>query len=156
MEQRATAIAIAVAMSLTAALSAVPAAAVGADCTDDFLIPDSEPLTPRDLAGNEDEVGLEDVEAGTGSENVTVRLDSKSDKLEFGVFVFDANDDCVSASSLDQSNCGTSEVLDTTSEPAPVKEVCRIDAPTSGTEDYYFHVENPQSDSLDYSIWMSD
>jgi hypothetical protein len=149
------AIAIAVTMTLTAALSAVPAAAVSADCTDDFLIPDSEPLVPRSLSGSAAEVGKEDVTASGGDEKVTVRLESLDDKLEFGVFVLDSNNDCVSATSLDQSDCGASETLSTMNQAPSVETTCRIDAPSSGSVDYFFHVENQQSDALDYSIWMS-
>jgi len=156
MKQRAMAIAIAVTMTTTAVLSAVPAAAVSADCTSDYTIQDTEPSTPRVLLGLTSETGVEDVTAAGGTENVTIRLDSNNDKLEFGVFVLDANQDCVAATDEGISDCSSAETLDTTGTAATDKITCRLDPPSSGTRDYFFHVENSQADSLDYTPWMSD
>lgn len=154
MKQRATAIAIATVL-VAAGLSVAPPAmaVVGPDCDEEFLIPDSEPLTPRTLAGNEEETGREDVEAGT-PEKVTVRLESEDDKLEFGVFYLDGQT-CEVASDDGLTNCGDSEILDTVNNPAPEKQTCNLDDPSSGEREYYFHIVNQQDDELDYSIWMS-
>lgn len=152
----AKAIALATLMVATSLTVAPAATAVSTDCDDDFLIPDSEPVTPQTLSGSGAEVGLEDVSASDNTENVTIRLESSKDKLEFGVFYLDDNDDCVEASADNLSNCGSSETLDSTGTPAPIDKTCRIDGPVSGTTEYFFHVVNLQSDPLDYKIWMSD
>ncbi len=141
-----------------AGLSATPtAAAVSPDCDDEFPILHLEPPVSRELAGNGEETGSATGIALTGDERVTVQLVSNNDKLEFGVFVVDPDtQQCVSATSLNLSDCGAAEQLDTT--PGSVTQVqtnCQIDAPNEGTRDYFFHMKNLQSDALEYKIWQS-
>lgn len=152
----ATAMAFALVAGL-AGLSLTPTvAAVIADCDDEFLIPDSEPLISRVLLGNAAETGREDVTASGGDEEITVDLRSNNDKLEFGVFVLDGNN-CLVAANEDPalSDCGSSEVLDTTDGDQTESKACTLEAPSSGTLEYYVHVVNQQSDQLSYKIWMS-
>lgn len=154
MKQRITAIAIATVL-VAAGLSVVqPAAAVNADCSEEFDIPDSEPTTSRILLANAEETGREDVKASSGDEEVTVSLDSPDDTLEFGVFYLDGQT-CVKASQDGLSTCGGSETLDTHNNPVPHQKTCEIDAPTSGARDYFFHVANQEDDSLEYRMWES-
>lgn len=152
--QVATALAIALVVGL-GGLSAVPTAmAVPADCNEEFQIPDNEPTTSRILLGDGEETGREDVKAADGDEEVTVRLDSSGDRLEFGVFYLDGQN-CTQASDDGLSNCSDAEVLDTGANPAPQKRVCQLDAPDSGTREYFFHMVNQQDDPLEYTIWES-
>lgn len=152
----ATAMALALVAGV-AGLGAIPfAAAVGDDCNDEFEIQDSEALGSRILLGNAEETGLEDVTAVGGKEEVTVRLDSSPDELEFGVFVNNpTTQECVEASSLNFSDCTASETLKTSQQVTEDELTCELKAPQDGTREYFFHIVNQESDRLDYTIWMS-
>lgn len=151
------AIAIALAMSLTAALSAVPAAAVSADCTEDFDIEDSESLADkRTLAAGANETGLEDAKAVSGDEEVTVELLSNDDKLEFGIF--QDTDGCTRSKKVSPDDCESDVVLDTTGAGTTEDSMtCTIEAPNSGSRDFYFPLENIElnGDSLEYKVYVS-
>lgn len=149
----ATAVTLALVAGL-AGLSGIPtAAAVGPDCNEEFLIPDSKPPLSRILLGNIGETGLEDVAAG-GSEEVTVQLDSEDSRLEFGVFYLDGQT-CTVAMDDGRSTCDDTEVLETETTSATVTRTCQIDAPNSEGVDFYFHVVDQKIEPLEYRIWMS-
>lgn len=153
MEQRSMAIAIAVGMNLTAALSAVPVAAVDADCDADFQIKDSETLAnTRQLAAGANETGLEDVTAKDGDEKVTVELLTDDDELEFGIF--EDMPPCQRSSNV-SDDCDDDVQLDTTGQESTETHTCNLEAPLSGSRDFYIVFENVQStDALDYKVYQ--
>lgn len=133
-------------------LSIVPTvAAVTADCDDDYAITATK--QSRSLNTSESEVGLSEVRAADGDETMTVTLQTNSAKLEFGVFIVDpSNGNCVSAKDEGVSDCGTAEVLDTTDSNVdpPISIDCRLDAPLTGTRDFYVPFENIGNVGLTY------
>jgi hypothetical protein len=149
------AIAIAVTMSLTAVLSALPATAVSPDCTKDFDIVDSEALaSERQLGADASETGLEDAIALDGDENVTVELRTNDDELELGIF--EDNNGC-ERSTHASSNCDSDVLLDTTGSDTEDSQTCTIEAPNSGSRDFYFVFENVEMDGdpLKYKVYVS-
>lgn len=150
----AKAIALATLMVATSLTVAPAATAVDPSCTEDFDIADSESAaTSRDLNPNADETGLEDAAASSGDEQVTIELLTNSDKLELGIF--EDIDGCQRATHVSPTSCESDMTLDTT--PANVKTdsvTCTIEAPDSGTRDFYFVVENLQGDELSYQAYV--
>lgn len=151
--------AVAMALVLVAGVGpflAAPAAAVAADCTEDYTIPETQPLFPRTLAAGASEVGLIDVSAAGGDKTVRVQLDSDDDMLEFGIFEVVSNQ-CQRSTNVNTVVCQSDVLLDTTPLLVfpPVSQDCELDAPSSGARSFYFVFENvePGGDALQYSVW---
>lgn len=141
---------------LSAGIAPAPlAAAVSPDCNEEFEIADSEQdASDRKLAVGVGETGLEDVLATSGDENVTVRLLTNNDKLEFGIFELDGLT-CERSQTVSPTTCQSDVVLDTTANPHPQEEVCTLQAPNLGSKDYYIHMENIGDSPLKYEIFVS-
>lgn len=150
----ATAIVLVVA-GMGAGLSAVPGAAVMADCTEDYDIPDSEPLVARDLAAGEMETGKENVKASEGNETLHVELVSNDDKLEFGIF--EDVDGCSRSTNVAPTACESDVVLDTTDSNSTDSKTCTLIAPDNGSRTFYVVFENIEEngDELEYKAWVS-
>lgn len=156
MERTATAIAMALLTGLAAALSAAPVSAVDPDCTKDFDIADSELLaSERDLDPNEEETGLEDVDANESDVEVTVDLETDDSELEFGIF--EDTGSCDRSQNV-STDCASDVKLDTTgSQTSEDSETCMLHSPSSGVRDFYVVMENLQDsgDPLGYEIYVS-
>lgn len=127
------------------------AAAQSSNCpsTADFSIPDSEPLLPRTLSGNSEEIGVEDVDSGD-DEMLHVRLETANDKLEWTVFHL-VDGEC---ETFTQGDCDIGGSYPNTLDQQDEEQTCTLDDPNSGTKDYWVKAENDEADSLDYSIWV--
>lgn len=150
MEQRAMAIAIATVMVAAGLSVAPPAAAVSADCTEDYNIT-STPKT-RTLAANGSEAGLVEVSAPT-DEKLNVTLETPNAEMEFGIFEL-VDDDCTRSTNV-SDNCDQDVKLETNGGGDDSIE-CTLEAPLSGTRDFYVVFENPGSDPIDYTVHSSD
>lgn len=153
-----TTIAVAVAMIIStvgAGISAVPVAAVMADCSADYNIADSEPLVGRSLAAGENETGKEEVKASEGDEQLQVELVSDDDKLEFGIF--EKVDGCSRSTNVAPTLCESDVVLDTTGPNQTDSETCTLEAPDSDSRAFYVVFENIEDngDELEYKAWVS-
>lgn len=129
---------------------APPAAALTADCDENFEIADSETLaSERKLKKNKSEVGHEDVLAGS-AEELHVQLVTDNDELTWQVFFIDADNKC---SDYTAGECNGENVIDQQDE----EQTCTLNDPSSGTRDYYVKVLNSEdapADSLKYKMWV--
>lgn len=114
------------------------------NCHQTFSVVDGEPAVPTLLSGNDFEIGVEDVAAGT-DEILHVELTSDDDQLDWTVYMLDANDDCVV---YDAVNCDESITT-------PEEQTCRLDAPGSGSIDYWVVLDNPEDDALLFKAWST-
>jgi hypothetical protein len=144
--------AIAIATVLVAAgLSVVPpAAALTADCDEDFDIADSETTASlRPLDAGVSEVGHEEV-LSTADEELTVRLETSGDELTFEIFEETSNG-CVQYTG--DADCKGENVLDNEDE----EKVCTLNAPSSGNRDFfvvYKNTEDSPADQLEHMTWV--
>lgn len=134
-------------------IGSMPVQAVPADCDKQFTISSTEPQTPTTLPADSSKVGKIELDEDA---TVTVRVDSPTSALDFGVFFLDDQDCKVAANEIpSMSDCDDQEAIVTGLLTFPQEELCDLN-PQGGTAEFYFHLVNDSGSALDYSIWRSD
>lgn len=153
MERPQLAVSIAMAMVLAGlTVAVVPTPTTAASSTNcpspaDFGIPDLEPSDSRDLLAGETKIGIENVTALEGDNELHVELRSSNDEMEWSVYHRNSNDECVEYTATD---CDGPNTIQKEDDP----QTCTLEAPGSGQKSYWVVNTNPQlADDLDFANW---
>lgn len=155
MEKTKRMVVVLVAVTALVSIVPMPTQAVTADCSDEKQMGKGDPGADETLPSQSVITWSVSIAASEARE-VHIQLRSLASILDYGVFLDDSGT-CTPADDLTAMDCGDAEQIETTSLKLPPQtDICVLEAPSSGTFTYFFHLVNNQQTGLQYRTWYED